>query len=242
MSVFCVATPVAAKSDEVLSEDERNIGAVLIPPNGRNPESQALPKGAHCDDLPLPVEVHATFLRFLPLLPALWSRPPHRCAHSLVGKQMAQIQRVGQVQQRHHVFCVRARPTYGPTPYGVGICPESAGDLRPRQARLFLEPLQPQGEIVGEVVGDSLVVIALSRHGAHDPPGAQPATLSNTSAGIALPVGPRPRPLRFRVRLRLPHPSMHPCLLFSLPGMPASRAVPPPATSPASPPGPALPG
>ena len=64
-------------------------------------------------------------------------------------------------------------PLLPPAPHGFGIGPEAAGDLRPRQAGLLLEPLQPLREVLRKVVGHSAVVDALSRHGAdpsHGPP------------------------------------------------------------------------
>ena len=48
-----------------------------------------------------------------------------------------------------------AGPAFSPTPYGVAIGLQSAGHLRPR---LFLEPLEPLREVVGEDVGSSAVV------------------------------------------------------------------------------------
>ena len=74
-------------------------------------------------------------------------------------------------------------PAFSPTPYGVAIGLQAAGDLRPRQARLFLEPLEPLREVVGEDVGSSAVVCALSWHGT-SAPRAQPWVLSYAGAGI----------------------------------------------------------
>ena len=95
-------------------------------------------------------------LRFRPLRPQ----------HSLLGEQVGESQVVGQGQQRHHVPRAGTHAHLPPSPYGVGIGPEVAGDLRPRQAGLLLEPLQPLREVAGEAVGDSPVVNALSRRGA----------------------------------------------------------------------------
>ena len=57
-----------------------------------------------------------------------------------------------------------ARPAQYPAPHGVGMDAETPVQLRPRQPRLLLEPLQPLGEVVGDFVGLSGVVYALSRH------------------------------------------------------------------------------
>ena len=70
MGVFCVSIPVAAMSDEVLSKDEGTIGTIRSPPNGTEPGLSSATQGPHRDGLPLPLEVHAAFLRFLPP----WSR------------------------------------------------------------------------------------------------------------------------------------------------------------------------
>ena len=59
----------------------------------------------------------------------------------------------GRTPSFHHRFTV----------WGVG--PQAAGDLRPRQVRFLLEAHQALREIVGEDVGSSAVVCALSRHG-----------------------------------------------------------------------------
>ena len=74
--LFRFSTPVAAKNYEVLFEDEGNIGSIRSPANGRNPDSQAPPKGAHCDGLPLLLKVHAAFLRFLPRRPLTGAPTP----------------------------------------------------------------------------------------------------------------------------------------------------------------------
>ena len=76
-----------------------------------------------------------------------------------------------------HVPRAGKHPLLPPPPYGVGMGPQAAGDLRPRQAGLLLEPLQAMREVVGEAVGDSPVVSALSRHGvspAHGRPQSPP--------------------------------------------------------------------
>ena len=61
----------------------------------------------------------------------------------------------------------------GPAHDGVGMGAETPVQLRPRQARLLLEPHQPLREVCGEVIGLSGVVYALSRHRA-GPSGTQP--------------------------------------------------------------------
>ena len=140
--------------------------------------------------------MYAAFFAFQ----GLRCRSHSRRTASLLGEQVAEAQRASQVQERCKVAYAGPHPLIPPAPYRVWVRSETAVQLRPRKTRLLLEPYEPLREVVGEGVGSSAVVIALSRHGARVPPGAQPATLSNASAGIAFPVGPRPRPLRFRVR------------------------------------------
>ena len=155
---------------------------------------------------------------------------------SLLGEQVAEAQRASQVQQRYHVPRAGPHPLIPPAPYRVWVGSETAVQLRPREVRLLLEPHEPLREVVGEVVDSSAVVCTLSRHRARVPLGAQPATLSNASPGIVLPVGPRPRPLRFRVRYAcLTRPCIRACS-FRCP------ECQPLVTAPASPPGLALPG
>ena len=83
---------------------------------------------------------------------------------SLLGEYAAEPQVVGQVQQCHLMPEMGPHPFLLPPLHRVEIGPEAAGDLRPRQARLLLEPLQPLGEVVGEVGRSSSVMDALSRH------------------------------------------------------------------------------
>ena len=66
--------------------------------------------------------------------------------------------------QRHHVPHAGASPSLPPAPHRLVVDVETADDLRPRQARLLLEPLQPLREVVGDLVGHSAVVCPLSRH------------------------------------------------------------------------------
>ena len=80
------------------------------------------------------------------------------------GQQVGESQLVGQVQQRHLVPEMGPRSASIPTPYGVGIGPETASDLRPRQPRLLLEQLQPPREVGRHDVDYSAVVNWLSRH------------------------------------------------------------------------------
>ena len=96
---------------------------------------------------------------------------------------MAEAQAVGQLQQGFPVLMVGPEPAISPTPYGVAIGLQAAGDLRPRQARLLLEPLEPLREVVGEDVGSSAV---LWRHGI-SAPRAQPWVLSYAGEGIPFP-------------------------------------------------------
>ena len=80
------------------------------------------------------------------------------------GQQVGESQLVGQVQQRHLVPEMGPRSASIPAPYGVGIGPETASDLRPRQPRLLLEQLQPPREVGRHDVDYSAVVNSLSRH------------------------------------------------------------------------------
>ncbi len=64
-----------------------------------------------------------------------------------------------------------ASATLPPAPQRLVMDVETTGDLRPRQARLLLESLQPLREVVGDLVGHSAVVDALSRHGIGGPSG-----------------------------------------------------------------------
>ena len=115
------------------------------------------------------------------------------------------------------VVAFRAMSTSAPEP-GVMVISQrtflprlqTAGDLRPRQARLLLEQLQSLREVLGEDVGSAAVAIALSRHRA-SPPCAQPTTLSNVSASAPVLWG-SPRAVRSR-SVRLPYAFIHVCLL-----------------------------
>ena len=60
--------------------------------------------------------------------PPSWACPP--------GEQVAQAQGVGQLQQGHHVLRAGPYPDIPPAPQRVGVGPDAAGDLRPRQPRL----------------------------------------------------------------------------------------------------------
>ena len=62
-----------------------------------------------------------------------------------------------------------------------GMDSETAVQLRPRQTRLLLESLEALREVLGEVVGPSAVVCALSRHGAPAPPVGRIRTPSTES-------------------------------------------------------------
>ena len=102
------------------------------------------------------------FLRFSSAAAATPYRPT-RWSPS-VGEQVAETQASGKLQQRLPVLVVGPRSAISPSPYGVAIGLQPAGDLRPRQARLLLEPPQTLREVGGDVVGFSLVEYALSRH------------------------------------------------------------------------------
>ena len=80
------------------------------------------------------------------------------------GQQVGESQLVGKVQQRHLVPEMGPHSASIPTPYGVGIGPETASDLRLRQPRLLLELLQPLREVGRHDVDYSAVVNSLSRH------------------------------------------------------------------------------
>ena len=136
----------------------------------------------------------------------------------------------GHLQQRHHVHYVGSHPAFNPTPYGVAIGSQAAGDLQPRQAGLLLEPLQPLREVVGDRVGYSAVVSALSRHLA-GPSTVRTGTLSGGSGLTALASGrrtepgtraPEVRPLSDTWENPCPggansHPDIHMCGPFLLP-------------------------
>ena len=93
-----------------------------------------------------------------------WLLAPRFVREGPSGQQMGQSQLVGQVQQRHLVPEMGPRSASIPTPYGVGIGPETASDLRPRQPRLLLEQLQSLREVGRHDVDYSAVVNWLSRH------------------------------------------------------------------------------
>ena len=102
-----------------------------------------------------------------------------------VGEQMAQAQVVGQVQQRHLVPEMGPHPFLPPPLHGVGIGPEAAGDLRPRQVRLLLEAHQAlRGSRRGRrrffCCGVS-AVSASSRSFRRSSPGPSPARASRPS-------------------------------------------------------------
>ena len=88
----------------------------------------------------------------------------HRSADSLVGEQVGEAKGSRQGHQRHHVPHAGASPSLPPAPQRLVVDVETPCNLRPRQPRLLLEPLQPLREVVGDLVGHSAVVYALSRH------------------------------------------------------------------------------
>ena len=93
-----------------------------------------------------------------------WLLAPRFVREGPRGQQVGESQFVGQVQQRHLVPEMGPRSASIPTPYGVGIGPETASDLRPRQPRLLLEQLQSLREVGRHDVDYSAVVNWLSRH------------------------------------------------------------------------------
>ena len=100
-----------------------------------------------------------------------------------VVEQVAQAQRVRHLPQRQHVPRAGPHVLIPPAPHGFGMGSETAVNLRPRQFRLLLEPHQPLREVVEEVVGDSAVVDALSRHRAGPSRGfALPASTGSVRA------------------------------------------------------------
>ena len=99
-------------------------------------------------------------------------------------------------------------PAFSPTPYGGAKGPDAAGDLRPRQARFLLEPLQPLREALGEGFGPSVVVNALSRHRAV-PSAGRIGTFSDTDCLTVHLVRPgwgagSPHPVNFRSSIGCP--------------------------------------
>ena len=112
------------------------------------------------------------------------------------GEQVEEAQVFGQVQQRHQVPEMGPHSLIPPTVHGVGIGPQTAGQLRPRQAGLLLEPLQALREVLGEHVDYSAVAGVLSRHGA-GPTSAQSEAL-RSSAGASAPFPARLSPGAFR--------------------------------------------
>ena len=130
------------------------------------------------------------------------------------GQQMGEPQLVGQVQQRHLVPEMGPRLALIPTPYGVGIGPETASDLRPRQTRLLLEQLQPPREVGGHDVDYSAVVNSLSRHSPVLPQNGNPRrdgvpTASSLPQSVQPGALGRPR-LHFAAGRR--PPPLHPCV------------------------------
>ena len=132
-----------------------------------------------------------------------------------VGEQVAEVQAVGQLQHRPPVPIVGPDRAFSTTPHGVTIGPDESGDLRPRQPRLPLGPFQPLREILGEDLGSSTVVCALSRHGTNAPR-AQPYAVSYAGEGIPFPY----RSYRGRSGSRserLPCPFILACFFFCSP-------------------------
>ena len=80
-----------------------------------------------------------------------------------IGEQVAESQAVGQLHERLPVRIVGPSLAFSPAPHRVAIGSKAAGNLRPRQARLRLEPLQPLREFVGEFIGASPVAVGAGR-------------------------------------------------------------------------------
>ena len=85
------------------------------------------------------------------------------------SQEVTEAHTVRQFQQRPPVLVVGPRSAISPSPYGVAIGLQATGDLRPRQARLLLEPPQTLREVVRDGMGSSVVANALSRHRAYPP-------------------------------------------------------------------------
>ena len=113
-----------------------------------------------------------------------------------VGEDMAQAQVVGQIKQRRLMSQVGPHAFVPPTSDGEGVGSETAGDLRPRQAGLHLEPLQALWEVVGENVGHSAVVCALSRNPARPPSRRTGHSLHRERAGCHVIPGGRDKSKR----------------------------------------------
>ena len=147
-----------------------------------------------------------------------------------VGEDVGETQFLGHLKQGHHVPHAGARPPLDPAPHRLRMDTETAVQLRPRQARLLLEPLEALREVVGEAVSSSLVLSALSRHragpSAGDSLGLPPAGASRPtgirarggtrSANSRRPSSPRAREHPFRARPP-PRPDIHLCGLSLLP-------------------------
>ena len=113
-----------------------------------------------------------------------------------------------------------AAPLIPPAPHRFGMGVETAVDLRPRQARLLLEPHQTLREVAGEDVGSSAVVCALSRHRA-GPSNVCVGALSLRDRGASAAACPLPENGRSPVRVGPPPASdIHVCGLLALAGAP----------------------
>ena len=100
---------------------------------------------------------HSCFFAFpTPVVAGCWT--------GSVGEQVAEAQRVHHFQERCIVPRVGPHPLVPPAPHGFGVGVETAVQLRPREPGLLLEPHEALREVVGEVVGPSAVLDALSRH------------------------------------------------------------------------------
>ncbi len=91
-----------------------------------------------------------------------------------------------------HVPAVGTHHASGPPPDGGAMGPDAPGDLRPRQAGRLLEPHRPLGEALGEAVGASAEVDALSRHGASPSHGRPQSPRDGVARPSALQCASRP--------------------------------------------------
>ena len=115
--------------------------------------------------------------------------PNARCSDAglerLRDQQVGEPKVVGQLEQVPPVVLVGPGKALLPAPDVDAIGFETPGDLRPRQAGLFLEPPQPLREVVGEIKGVSSVMNLLSRHDVAIPWNSSAAALVRPSVCAA---------------------------------------------------------
>ena len=68
-----------------------------------------------------------------------------------VGEDVGETGSLASSNQGHHVLRVGMAEAPFPAPYGVAVCTDAPGDLRPRQAGLPLETLQAFREVGGGI-------------------------------------------------------------------------------------------